>query len=99
MTEGDWRPLLPPGDDTAAREIARQVLARDRRRLRILTAATILLWLFAAAGITTALTVLLTLHPEHIASNDANLERVHYSIVTKMTGMVALSVAILALAA
>jgi Na+/proline symporter len=40
-----------PARDPDTRQLARTVIARDQRRVRLLTGLTILLWLLAAAGV------------------------------------------------
>ena len=54
------RRSLPSPD---AQQITRRVLDRDRRRVRLLAALTIFLWVTAALGIVLVLGALLFVHP------------------------------------
>jgi hypothetical protein len=94
-----------------ARQITSKVLERDRRRVRLLAWLTIALWATASAGILLVLYALLALHPapgplrgdrdprDVRVSERERTERLHWMAVEKMTAVVALSVAVLALAA
>ena len=69
MTEKDLRKALLGLDAAAiagvpdAQQITRKVLDRDRRRVQLLAALTIFLWLTAALGIVVVLSALLFVHP------------------------------------
>jgi hypothetical protein len=113
MTEKDLRKALLGLDAAAiaavpdARQITRRVLDRDRRRVRGLAGLTIFLWLTAALGIGLGLGALLFVHPamlhtipEAATANDrARFEHVRLMMLEKSTAVVAISVAVLALAA
>jgi hypothetical protein len=113
MTEKDLRKALL-GLDAAAlagapdtQQITRRVLARDRRRVRLLAALTVLLWIAAALGIVLVLGALLFVHPAwlHTIPREASpadrerFEHVRLSMLEKSTVVVAVSIAVLALAA
>jgi len=113
MTEKDLRKALLGLDAAAiaaapdARQITRRVLDRDRRRVRGLAALTIFLWVTAALGIVLVLCALLFVHPAMLhtipdgasAGDRARFEHVRLMMLEKSTAVVAISVAILALAA
>jgi hypothetical protein len=117
MTEKEPRETLPgrdaaqPADEADARRLARKVLERDGRRIRILAGLTIALWAVAAAGISLALCALLAFRPGQgnlardvqqgriTLAERRSIERAHWMTIEKMTAVVAVSVAILALAA
>ena len=94
-----------------AREITRKVLERDRRRVRLLTVLTIALWVTAAAGIVLGLYALLAFHPAKpsstrddekgrvTATERDGIDQVRGMVMEKTTAVVAISVAVLALAA
>jgi hypothetical protein len=90
-----------------AQQITRRVLERDRRRVRILAAITILLWVLAALGIVLVLGALLFVHPAMLepiregvtAADRERFEHVRLMMLEKTTAVAAISVAILALAA
>lgn len=113
MTEKDLRKALL-GMDAAAigtapdtREITRRVLDRDRWRVRLLAALTIILWVTAALGIVLVLCALLYVHPAMLrpieggstAEDRERYEHVRLMMLEKSTAVVAISVAVLALAA
>jgi hypothetical protein len=113
MTENDLRKALLGLDAAAiasapdARQIAGRVLARDRRRVRLLAALTIVLWVTAALGIVLVLCALMFVHPAMLqtiprgasAVDRERFEHVRLIMLEKSTAVVAISVAILALAA
>jgi ABC-type sugar transport system permease subunit len=113
MTEKDLRKALLGLDAAAiasvpdAPQITRQVLKRDRRRVRLLAALTISLWVTAAFGIVLVLGALLVVHPAMLrtirggatATERERFEHVRLMMIEKTTAVVAISVAILALAA
>src|SRR5262249_39984768 len=90
---------------------ARAVLERDRRRVRLLAGLTLLLWAMAAAGIALGLYALLALHPAPppsirdgerdpvTATERDRIEQMRGPAIEKTTAVVAISVAVLALAA
>jgi len=90
-----------------AQQITRQVLNRDRRRVRLLAVLTIFLWVTAALGIVLVLGALLYVHPamlqtiprEATPSDREQFEHVRLMMLEKATAVVAISVAVLALAA
>ena len=93
-----------------AQQITRKVLERDRRRVRLLAVLTIVLWVTAASGILVVLYALLAVHPERGIAQDAErgrvtsaererIEHVRLMMIEKTTAVVAISVAVLALAA
>jgi hypothetical protein len=113
MTEKDLRKALL-GLDTAAiaavpdaEEITRRVLQRDRRRVRLLAALTVFLWVTAALGIVLALGALVVVHPAMLQTiqpgaatgERERFEHVRLMMLEKSTAVVAISVAVLALAA
>ena len=113
MTEDELRKALlgldaaaiAPGAD--APQITRRVLERDRRRVRILAALTILLWVTAALGLVLVLGALLVVHPAMLrpmrggatVADRERFEHVRLVMLEKTTAVVAISVAVLALAA
>lgn len=113
MTEKDLRKALLGLDAQAiasvpdAQLIARRVLRRDRRRVRLLAVVTIFLWVTAALGIVLVLGALLFVHPAMLqsirggatASERERFEHVRLMMLEKSTAVVAISVAVLALAA
>ena len=113
MTEKDLRKALLGLDAGAiaavpdAGQITRRVLDRDRRRVRILAALTILLWVVAALGIVLVLVAVLVVHPAMLApirgdgspADRERFEHVRVMMLEKATAVVAISVAVLALAA
>jgi hypothetical protein len=113
MTEKDLRKALLGLDAAAiasvpdARQITRKVLERDRRRVRLLAALTIGLWVTAALGIVLVLCALLYVHPAMLrpiragatAADRERFEHVRLMMLEKTTAVVAISVAVLALAA
>lgn len=113
MTEKDLRKALLGLDAAAiasapnAREITQKVLKRDRRRVRLLAALTIFLWVTAALGIVLVLGAHLVFHPamlESLRTSDKpadreQFEHVRLMMVDKTTAVVAISIAVLALAA
>jgi hypothetical protein len=113
MTEKDLRKALLGLDAEAiasgpdAQQITRRVLARDRRRVRLLAALTIVLWVTAALGIVLVLGALLFVHPAMMrpirggitAADRERFEHVRLMMLEKATAVVAISVAVLALAA
>jgi hypothetical protein len=113
MTEKDLRKALLGLDAAAiaavpdAQQITRQVLKRDRWRVRLLAALTIFLWVTAALGIILVLGALLVVHPAMLrtipdgdtAADRDRLEHVRFMMIEKTTAVVAVSVAVLALAA
>jgi hypothetical protein len=113
MTEKDLRKALLELDAAAltsvpnARQIAVRVLRRDRRRVQLLAALTILIWMTAALGIGLGLGALLIVHPAMrwtvpngtSAADRERFEHVRLMVIEKTTVVVAISVAILALAA
>jgi len=113
MTEKDLRKALLGLDATAiasvpdAQQITRRVLERDRRRVRLLAALTIFLWVTAALGIVLVLGALLVVHPAMLqttrggatAAERERFEHVRLMMLEKATAVVAISVAVLALAA
>jgi hypothetical protein len=113
MTEKDLRKALL-GLDAAAiasvpdtKQITSQVLKRDRRRVRLLAALTIFLWVAAALGILLVLGAHLVVHPAMLqtirhsesAADRERFEHVRLMMIDKTTAVVAISVAVLALAA
>lgn len=94
-----------------ARRLTRKVLERDGRRVRLLAALTLVLWAIAAAGILLVLYAFLAIHPERRnAARDAEPgrvapaerernEQIYWAVIEKTTAVVAISVAVLALAA
>jgi hypothetical protein len=113
MTEKDLQKALLGLDagaiasEPGAPEITRQVLDRARRRVRLLTALTICLWVTAALGIGLTLGAILHVHPKMLeplrsgasASDRERFEHVRLMMLEKVTAVVAISVAVLALAA
>jgi hypothetical protein len=113
MTEKDLRRALLGLDAAAipstqdAHQITSRVLAHDRRRVRMLAALTIFLWVAAALGIVLVLCALLYFHPamlETVSGGDTaadreRFEHVRLMMLEKSTAVVAISVAVLALAA
>ena len=113
MTENDLRKALLGLDAAAiasapdARQITGRVLARDRRRVRLLAAITIVLWVTAALGIVLVLCALLSVRPAVLqtmtrgtsADDRGRFEHVRLMILEKSTAVVAISVAVLSLAA
>jgi hypothetical protein len=113
MTEKDLRKALLGLDAGAiasvpdAQQITRRVLGRDRRRVRLLAGLTIFLWVMAASGILLVLGALLYVHPAMLetvrrgdtAADRERFEHVRLMMLEKSTAVVALSVAVLALAA
>jgi hypothetical protein len=113
MTEKDLRKALLGLDAAAiasgldAPEITRRVLHRDRRRVRMFSAVTIFLWVTAALGIVLVLSALLYVHPAMLEtipraatpSDRERFEHVRLMMLEKATAVVAISVAVLALAA
>jgi hypothetical protein len=113
MTEKDLRKGLLGLDAAAiasapdARQITRRVLDRDRRRVRLVAALTVLLWVTAALGIVLVLCALLFVHPAMLqtrprgasAADRERFEHVRLMILEKSTAVVAISVAVLSLAA
>jgi hypothetical protein len=113
MTEKDLRKALLGLDAAAiasapdAQQITRRVLARDRRRVRLLAALTIFLWVTAALGIVLVLCALLFVHPAMLqtiprgasAGDRERFEHVRLMMLEKSTAVVAISVAVLSLAA
>jgi hypothetical protein len=120
MTEKELRKALLGLDSTRlaagqdAREIARKILDRDARWVRLLAGLTIGLWTIALSGILLVLLVLyalLALYPEQrslrldiergrvTAAERERIEQVHWAVIEKTTAAVAISVAVLALAA
>jgi hypothetical protein len=115
MTEKDLRKALLRLDVDAsaigsvpdAPEITRRVLDRDRRRVRLLAGLTVFLWVTAALGIVLVLGALLHVHPAMLqtiprGASPADRERfehVRLMMLEKSTAVVAISVAVLALAA
>jgi hypothetical protein len=83
------------------------VLDRNRRRVRLLAALTVFLWVTAALGIVLVLCALLFVHPAwlHTIPREASpadrerFEHVRLMMLEKSTAVVAISVAVLALAA
>lgn len=107
----DWRDEAGLADEADARRLARKIIESDGRRIRVLAGLTIALWAIAAAGISLALFALLALRPEPenpaldaqqgrttLAEHRAR-ERSRWMAIEKMTAVVAISVATLALAA
>jgi uncharacterized membrane protein len=94
-----------------AHQLTRQILERDGRRVRLLAGLTIVLWAIAASGIIVVLYALLALHPEQrklardveqgrvTPAERERIEQVHWAVIEKTTAVVAISVAVLALAA
>lgn len=94
-----------------AHQLTRKILARDGRRIRLWAGLTIVLWTIAASGILVVLCALLALHPERrklardveqgrvAPAERERIEQVHWAVIEKATAAVAISVAILALAA
>ena len=113
MTEKDLRKALLGLDAAAiasgadARQITQRVLKRDRRRVRILAALTIFLWVMAALGIVLVLGALLYVHPAMLEpiragttpADRERFEHVRLMMLEKTTAVAAISVAVLALAA
>jgi hypothetical protein len=113
MTEKDLRKALLGLDAAAlggapeAHAITLRVLAHDRWRVRLLAALTVVLWLTAALGIVLVLGALLWVHPAmlHSIPRDASpadrerFEHARLMMLEKATAVVAISVAVLALAA
>jgi hypothetical protein len=113
MTEKDLKKALLGLDAAAiasapdAQAITRDVLNRDRRRVRLLAALTIFLWVTAALGIGLTLGALLHVHPKMLeplrngstAGEREQFEHVRLMMLEKVTAVVAISVAVLALAA
>jgi hypothetical protein len=113
MTEKDLRKALLGLDAAAiasvpdARQITHRVLDRDRRWVRRLAALTICLWVTAALGIVLVLCALLLVHPAMLqtipggptGSDSERFEHVRLMMLEKSTAVVAISVAVLALAA
>jgi hypothetical protein len=113
MTEKDLRRALLGLDAAAiasapdAQQITRRVLARDRRRVRLLAALTIFLWVTAALGIVLVLCALLFVHPAMLqtiprgasAGDRERFEHARLMMLEKSTAVVAISVAVLSLAA
>jgi ABC-type phosphate/phosphonate transport system permease subunit len=93
------------------RQLAEQVLRRDRRRVRLLTGLTLLLWLLAAAGIGLVLygfywhwvpkqMQLMKHTAEGVVDPDTRVrvEQFHLDVVAKAVAVMAISVAILGVA-
>ena len=118
MTEKEiGRALLNRGPGVPAgaldpRQLTQQVLQRERRRMRLLTALAILLWLLAAAGVSFVVYVALWhLYPKHQQLMRATalgnlpveqiveLQALHFQAVEICTLVIAASFAALTLAA
>ena len=118
MTETELgRALLNLGHEIPAgaldpRQLTQRVLQRERRRMRLLTALAVLLWLLAAAGVSFVVyATLWHLYPKHqqLMRNAAlgnlpveqivELQSLHFQAVRICTQVIAASVAALALAA
>jgi hypothetical protein len=115
MTEKDLRKALlwldvdatAIGSVPEAQQITRRVLARDRRRVRLLAGLTVFLWVAAALGIALVLGALLHVHPKMLqtipreasSADRERFEHVRLIMLEKSTAVVAISVAVLALAA
>src|SRR5947209_6873412 len=113
MSEKDLRKALLGLDAAAiaavpdAQRLTRQVLIRDRRRVRLVAALTIILWVTAALGIVLVLCALLVVHPAMLetvrggttAADRERFEHVRLMMLEKTTTVVAISLAVLALAA
>jgi hypothetical protein len=115
MTEKDLRKALLGLDVDAtaiglapeAQQITRQVLVRDRRRVRLLAGVTVFLWVTAALAIVVVLGALLHVHPKMLqtipreasSADRERFEQVRLMMLEKSTAVVAISVAVLALAA
>jgi hypothetical protein len=113
MTEKDLRRALLGLDAAAiasapdAQEITRRVLHHDRWRVRLWAALTVFLWVTAALGIALVLGAHLVVHPAMLepirsgatASDREEFEHVRLMMLAKVTAVVAISVAVLALAA
>jgi hypothetical protein len=113
MSEKDLRKALLGLDAAAiasvpdAEQITRQVLKRDRRRVRLLAVLTIFLWVTAALGLVLVLLALLFVHPSMLqtirgagtAADRERFEHVRLTMLEKSTAVVAISVGVLALAA
>jgi hypothetical protein len=94
-----------------AHMLTRKILERGERRVRILASLTVVLWAIAALGIFAALYALLALLPEQrrlardvergrvTSAEREHIEQVHWAVVEKATAVVAISVAVIALAA
>ena len=94
-----------------AHQLTRKILERDGRRVRLLAVLTIVLWAIAASGILVVLYALLALHPEQrelardvergrvTSAERERIEQVHWAVIEKTTAVVAISVAVLTLAA
>jgi hypothetical protein len=99
------------GGVTDSRLLTGKVLERDRRRVRLLTGLTVVLWALAVSGILLVLNIFVDLIPKQktlmrdvaqgrIAKDHReSLERYHWMVVEKATVMIAASVAVLGLAA
>ncbi|HEV3166778.1 MAG TPA: hypothetical protein VGZ22_22315 [Isosphaeraceae bacterium] len=94
-----------------ARELTRKILARDRRRVRILTCFTGFLWTLAALTILLSLYAFLVVSPEHrqfmygaghkphAAPDLEHMQRIYYVLIEKAMVHVVFSVVALTLAA
>jgi hypothetical protein len=94
-----------------AHQLTRKIVERDRRRVRLLAVLTIVLWAIAALGIGVVLYALLALHPDQrklvrdvergrvTPAERERIEELHWAVIEKTTAVVAISVAVLTLAA
>lgn len=94
-----------------AHQLTRKILDRGVRRVRLLAGLTVGLWAIAASGILLVLYALFALLPEQRKSTRdvergqvtsverERIERVHWAVIEKVTVVVAVSVAVLSLAA